>query len=120
MNQILDVNTLIEIHSKRPADEMNLLGDVVVNISESTFIREGSQLCNILGAIYTNDIIPGVTTHIVTNVITPLLKQQLNMGSSSSVFAPKQEKVSLKLFETSQYTFVTPEWLKQCLIQQKY
>ena len=52
--------------------------DFGIHIFDKDLYKDCSQLCNIMGATITDEIIPFFTTHIVTNKVTPFLQTQLN------------------------------------------
>ena len=68
----------IEYVAALDVQDMPILENCVINIFDNSLSQEASQLCNLMGAMTTDTIIPFLTTHIVTNKITPTLRQTLN------------------------------------------
>lgn len=70
---------LIETFSRCPADEDLILEDCVVSIASGSQeeIKAWTRLAAMLGATVTEQIIASFTTHVISQQLTPLLKQQL-------------------------------------------
>ena len=95
-----------------------LLPDCVLFIYDKKLEKEVSDFAGLSGALVFSEIVPYLTTHIVTTTETPELRQiiasihtRTNEGATSHKAALTSEAVAIEL--------VTPEWLKDCLCQQK-
>ena len=66
-------------------DQKLILEDCYIHIFDPTLNPEALDLCNMMGAMVTDSIIPFLTTHIVTNKMTQILKSTLS-GIQSRAF----------------------------------
>lgn len=54
--------------------EFNVLDDCMIHIYDNSLNPEALNICNLLGAMTTDSIVPFLTSHIVVDKITPVLK----------------------------------------------
>lgn len=112
-----------------PAEAM-ILKDCVVHVFDVELNPEAQQLCNAMGAMMTDEIVPLFTTHVVAVNLTPVLQSHLNslqqkfmehndlsvksqVGHSSKALKPQQQQGFLNI------KVVTIEWLRHCFSKQE-
>ena len=120
---------LIETFSRTAADEDLILEDCVVAIISGTNdeTKSWSKLASMLGSTVTDQIMASFTTHVITQQVTPLLKQQLSMLQSRAIDAVNKQNKVLSGGNSDQgqtivghshsIKIVTSEWLEACLMQ---
>eukprot|EP00347_Sterkiella_histriomuscorum_P001012 403373677 len=131
-NASTNIPALMEQWTKYGAHELTILSDCVISFFGSDQNNQHAyKLANLLGANLTDSIIPTYTTHIITDAITPQLKQSLTLlQNRSSEMALKTSRLigmndlttqgQIKVIGQSHtFKLVTIQWLEECLIQEK-
>ncbi|CDW73016.1 UNKNOWN [Stylonychia lemnae] len=126
-----NVYSVMEQWTKYSANELNILEDCVITFYGNED-QHGNKLANLLGANITDSIIPTYTTHIVTENLTPQLKQSLTLlQNKSSDLALRtsrafglsdnmnQQQVKV-IGQSHTFKLVTVQWLEECLLQEKW
>jgi len=110
--------------------DFNFLGECMIHIYDNSLNPVATQLCNLLGAMMTDSVIPFLTTHIVVEKITPVLKQTISALHSRAIEGSRDSRQLNDVTRTGNtgpaaaqsflsIHIVSLEWLKQCLIQEK-
>lgn len=55
-------------------EDFTILDECMIHIYDNSLNPEALNLCNLLGAMTTDNIVPFLTTHIIVDKITPVLK----------------------------------------------
>ncbi|TNV81653.1 hypothetical protein FGO68_gene48 [Halteria grandinella] len=123
------VGELLETVSRQQADEGIILEDCVIAVAEQELYARAFRLCNLLGAVVTDQITPQFTTHVISSKITPMLKQSLtNLQTKAVDQLNKLTKLTSDTITGGNSStaiigyghnmkLVTIEWLEQCLVQ---
>lgn len=106
------------------ACDYSVLANACITVYDESLKYEATQLCNLMGAIVLDDIVPFMTTHIVALKHTPILKHQLsqlenqlqeNMNRSGLHFAKRKQPGAIhRIGSLLNIKVVTIDWLKQC------
>ena len=73
-----DLNEKLEKAMSLQVTDGMVLKDCAIHIFDVELNPEAQHLCNAMGAILTDEIVPLFTTHVVAVNLTPILQSQLN------------------------------------------
>lgn len=79
---ITDPHVKMEHVANMQASKFQVLADVCVHIYDESLREEATWLCNLMGAIVIDEIVPYMTTHIIALKHTPILKHHLSTMES--------------------------------------
>jgi len=74
---IKDYRQKLEIVNNMKISEFCHLEELGIHFYDESLREEGSYLSNLMGAIITDSIVPYITTHVVAEKQTPVLKMEL-------------------------------------------
>ena len=97
---------------------MLLLEDVILYVADEEIESLVEEFCCLTGATKVDTVTPCLTTHIVCMRETPMLRGTISSIHAKVTSGATSAKAALTT-ERSHLDLVTPNWLKECLMQQK-
>lgn len=90
----------METYSRHASNEDLILEDCVLSListdEQQDSLRHCQRLAALLGATVSEQILPAFTTHVVTQLITPLVKNQLNTLQARAIEAVNKQNRGLQ------------------------
>lgn len=95
---------------------MLLLEDVILYVADEEIDSLVEEFCCLTGATKVDTVTPCLTTHIVCMRETPMLRGTISSIHAKVTSGATSAKAALTT-ERSHLDLVTPNWLKECLMQ---